>query len=165
MKQLMSFNINGHKYVEAVAPGTTLANFLREQMLLTGTKKGCDDGDCGACTVLLDGKAVASCTVLAIEAQDKEIITIEGLAAKDGTLNPIQQAFIDYFAVECGFCTPGFILATVALLKENPDPTEEELRDYLRGNICRCTGYKQIVIAIKEAARILRESKAAGKVS
>lgn len=156
MKQLMTFKINGQKYIEAVEPGTTLIDLLREQLHLTGAKKGCNDGDCGACTVLIDGKARASCTTLAIEVQDCEIITIEGLADKDGNLNPVQTAFIENFAIECGFCSPGMILSCVALLSENPDPTEEEIRDAIRGNLCRCTGYKQIIIAIEDAARKMR---------
>ena len=158
MKQIMTFRVNGQSYVEAVEPGTTLLDLLREQLHLTGAKKGCNDGDCGACTVLIDGKARASCTTLAIEVQDCEIITIEGLADKDGTLNPVQQSFIDNFAIECGFCSPGMILSCVALLSENPDPTEEEIRDAIRGNLCRCTGYKQIVIAVEDAARRMREA-------
>jgi len=154
-KQLMSFNINGENYELALAPGVTLVDMLREELGLTGTKKGCDDGDCGACTVLVDGKAVASCTTLAAEVQDKEIITIEGLAKGD-QLHPLQVAFIEQFAVECGFCTPGMILSSVALLNENPDPTEAEIRDALRGNICRCTGYAKIVDAVKAAQKVLK---------
>ena len=156
MKQIMSFRINGQHYVEAVEPGTTLLDLLREQLQLTGAKKGCNDGDCGACTVLIDGKARASCTTLAIEVQDCEITTIEGLADKDGNLNPVQAAFIDNFAIECGFCSPGMIMSCVALLSENPDPTEEEIRQAIRGNLCRCTGYKQIIVAVEDAARRMR---------
>lgn len=158
MKQIMTFNINGQKYVEAVEPGTTLLDLLREQLNLTGAKKGCNDGDCGACTVLIDGRARASCTTLAIEVQNCEIITIEGLEDKEGNLNPVQAAFIDNFAIECGFCSPGMILSCVALLSENPDPTEEEIRDAIRGNLCRCTGYKQIIIAVEDAARRMRKA-------
>jgi len=150
VKQIMKFNINGASYELAVDTSTTLVDLLREELGITGVKKGCDDGDCGACTVLMDGKAVASCTTLAAEAQDKEIITIEGLE-RDGKLHPLQQAFIDCFAVQCGYCTPGMILSGVALLNENPDPTEEEIRDILRGNICRCTGYVKIIDAINKA--------------
>lgn len=154
MKQLMTFNVNREIYDIAVAPGTTLLDVLREDLGLTGAKKGCDDGDCGACTVLVEGKAVASCTTLAAEVQNKEITTIEGLA-KDGQLHPLQKSFVENFAVECGFCTPGMILSGVALLNENPNPTEEEIRDALRGNICRCTGYAKIVEAVQavDAAR------------
>ncbi|TEB18039.1 Carbon monoxide dehydrogenase small chain [Pelotomaculum sp. FP] len=157
MKQLMTFNVNGEIHEIAVAPETTLVDMLREDLLLTGVKKGCDDGDCGACTVLIDGKSVPSCTVLAAEAQNKKITTIEGLE-QNGVLNPVQQAFIDQHAIECGFCTPGMILSTVALLNENPDPTEDEIRDALRGNICRCTGYGKIIDAVNAAKEMLKKA-------
>lgn len=150
MKQLMTFYVNSVPYELAIDTSMTLLDMLREELGLTGAKKGCDDGDCGACTVLVDGKAVASCTTLAAEVQNKEIITIEGLA-KNGNLHPLQRAFIDCFALQCGYCTPGMILSGVALLSENPDPTEEEIRDTLRGNICRCTGYTKIIDAINQA--------------
>ena len=150
MKQLMVFHVNGEVYEVAVSSSRTLLEVLKDELRLTGAKTGCNEGDCGACTVLLDGKCVASCTLLAVEAQGHEITTIEGLATAEG-LHPVQQAFIDNFAIQCGYCTPGMILATVALLNENPDPTEHEIRDYLRGNICRCTGYKQIVEAVMDA--------------
>jgi carbon-monoxide dehydrogenase small subunit len=150
----MAFNINGDIREVAVDNRRTLLDVLREDLGLTGTKKGCDDGDCGACTVLVDGKAVNSCTVLAAEVQESEIVTIEGME-KNGVLHPIQQAFIDEFAIECGFCTPGMIMATLALLNENPDPTEFEIRDYLRGNLCRCTGYNKIVDAVKAAQTMI----------
>lgn len=152
----MNFNVNGIPYELALRPSTTLLDMLREELHLTGAKKGCDDGDCGACTVLVDGKAVASCTMLAAAAQGKEITTIEGLE-KNGKLNPVQQAFIDCYAIECGFCTPGMVLSSVALLKENPDPSEEEIRDALRGNICRCTGYAKIVDAVMAAKEMLKK--------
>lgn len=147
MKQLMEFKVNGEHYEVAVKPNRTLLEVLREDLGLTGTKVGCNQGDCGSCTVLLDGKAVCSCLTLAVEAQGKEIITIEGLAS-NGQLHPIQQAFIDYFAVQCGYCTPGMIMSAKALLDENPDPTEDEVRHALQGNLCRCTGYVKIVEAI-----------------
>ena len=147
MKQLMEFKVNGEHYEVAVKPNRTLLEVLREDLGLTGTKVGCNQGDCGSCTVLLDGKAVCSCLTLAVEAQGKEIITIEGLAS-NGQLHPIQQAFIDYFAVQCGYCTPGMIISAKALLDENPDPTEDEVRHALQGNLCRCTGYVKIVEAI-----------------
>lgn len=150
MKRLMTFNVNGEGYEIAVAMGTTLLDVLREDLKLTGAKKGCDDGDCGSCTVLVDGTAVSSCSTLACEVQNKEIITIEGLE-KNGELSPVQQAFIDEYAIECGFCSPGMILCATALLNENPDPTEDEIRDYLRGNICRCTGYAKIINAVLAA--------------
>ena len=156
MKKLMRFNVNGEIYELAVDINKTLLEVLREDLRLTGTKTGCNEGDCGACTVLVNGDIVASCTTLAIEAEGLEITTIEGLATKEG-LHPVQQAFIDNFAIQCGFCTPGMILATVALLNENPDPDEEEIRDFLRGNVCHCTGYKAIVEAVMDAKERLKE--------
>lgn len=155
MKQLMTFKVNGDFYQIAAPISSTLLDVLREDLGLTGAKRGCDDGDCGACTVLLEGRPIASCTTLAAEVQNKEITTIEGLA-KNGVLHPVQQAFIDSFAIECGFCTPGMILATVALLEEKPDPTEQEIRDYLRGNICRCTGYMKIIDAVNAAKEYIK---------
>lgn len=158
MKQLMNFQINGLTYDLAVEPNMTLVDLLREVVGLTGVKKGCDDGDCGACSVLCDGRVIPSCTTLAAEVQGCEITTIEGVQ-QNGVLHPVQQAFIDCFALQCGFCTPGMILATIALLNENPDPTEEEIRDYLRGNICRCTGYTKIIDAVMQAKEMLKEQK------
>lgn len=157
MKTIMNFQVNGLPYELAVETGKTLLDMLREDLRLTGAKKGCDDGDCGACTVLVDGRAVASCTTLAAEVQGRDITTIEGLE-KNGRLNPVQQAFIDQFAVECGFCTPGMILSSVALLRENPDPDEFQIRDALRGNLCRCTGYAKIINAVMAAKEVLKEA-------
>jgi carbon-monoxide dehydrogenase small subunit len=154
MKQMMTFYVNGDAYQIAADHTSTLLQVLREDLRLTGAKTGCNDGDCGACTVILDGKTVASCTMLAVESQEKEIITIEGIA-KDGVLHPVQQAFIDKFAIQCGFCTSGMVLSAVSLLGENPSPTEEEIRDALRGNICRCTGYIDIIDAVQTAAAII----------
>lgn len=159
MKQLMVFHVNGEDYELAVSSSRTLLEVLKDELRLTGAKTGCNEGDCGACTVLMDGKCVASCTTLAVQAQGHDILTIEGLATSEG-LHPVQQAFIDNFAIQCGYCTPGMILATVALLNENPDPTEEEIRDYLRGNICRCTGYKQIVEAVQDAKERMKGQEA-----
>ena len=140
---------------------TTLVDALRDHLGLTGVKKGCDEGECGACTVLLDGDAIASCTYLAVEAEGHDIVTIEGLADPiTGELHPVQQAFIECFAVQCGFCTPGMILAATALLNHYPDPTEDEIRDVMRGNICRCTGYTKIVDAIVQARDMLKGAKA-----
>jgi aerobic-type carbon monoxide dehydrogenase small subunit (CoxS/CutS family) len=137
-------------YEAASEPGMTLVDLLREELGFTGVKKGCDDGDCGACTVLIDGKTAASCTTLAIDVQGSSITTFEGV--KQGkNLHPVQQAFIDAFALQCGFCTPGMILSVIALLGENPNPSEDEIRDYLRGNICRCTGYTKIIDAVNLA--------------
>lgn len=151
MKQPIELRINGQKVRLSADGNQTLLEFLREQLGLTGTKRGCDRGDCGACTVLIDGQPANSCLVLVSEVAGRDIITIEGLS-QDGKLHPLQQAFVDYNAVQCGFCTPGMILTAVALLSENPDPTPEEIRQYLQGNLCRCTGYVKIVQAIQAAA-------------
>lgn len=160
MIQSVRLNVNGRDYDLAVDTSMSLGAVLRDKIGLTGVKIGCNDGDCGACTVLVDGKAVASCTALAVQMQGKKIITIEGLA-QHGELHPVQQAFIDCAAIQCGFCTPGMVLTTVALLNENPDPTEEEIRDYLRGNICRCTGYVKIIEAVFQAKAALKAQKEA----
>ena len=157
MKRLITLNVNGVPYDLAVEPNATLVDVLREQLRLTGVKKGCDDGDCGACSVLCDGKVIPSCTTLACEVEGCSIITIEGVKQGD-QLHPVQQAFVDCFAIQCGFCTPGMVLATIALLGDNPDPTEEEIRDYLRGNICRCTGYTKIIHAVRQAGKTLKEA-------
>ena len=162
MKQLVTLHVNGIDYDLAIDTSMTLVDALRDEIGLTGVKKGCDDGDCGACTVLMDGKAVPSCTTLAVAAQGHEITTIEGLA-KNGRLHPLQKAFVECFAVQCGYCTPGMILAGVALLSENPDPTEEEIRDTLRGNICRCTGYTKIIDAINQAKEEMKAEQEAAK--
>ena len=152
LKQLITLRINGESYEVAIEPRRTLLEVLRENLGLTGTKKGCEEGDCGACTVLMDGNPVSSCLVLAIEAQDKDILTIEGLAT-NGQLHPLQDAFVKYGAIQCGFCTPGMILSAKALLDKNPAPTEEEIRRAIAGNLCRCTGYVKIIEAIKAVAQ------------
>lgn len=157
MKQLMEFKVNGERYQVAVEPNRTLLEVLGENLDLTGPKMGCNQGDCGACTVLLDGMAVCSCLTLAVEAQNKEIVTIEGLAS-NSQLHPIQQAFIAHHAVQCGYCTPGMIMSAKALLDKNPDPTEEEIRRALQGNLCRCTGYVKIVEAILAAKEKMKAS-------
>lgn len=144
-------SVNRKKYVVYVHPSMTLLEVLREELGLTGTKQGCDDSNCAVCTVLLDGKAVKSCTMFVPQAVGHEITTIEGLEGPDG-LHPLQKAFIDYFAVQCGYCTPAMILTAKAILDENPHATEEDIREGLHGNVCRCTGYKPIVEAI-EAVR------------
>jgi carbon-monoxide dehydrogenase small subunit len=148
----IEITVNGAKRVFDVEPQTLLLNLLRDEMDLTGTKYGCGIGECGACTVLLDGDAVLACMVLAVDADDRRVDTIEGLA-ECGKLHPIQEAYLDEGAVQCGYCTPGFIMATKALLDENPEPTEREIREYLNGNICRCTGYVNIVRAVQAAAK------------
>lgn len=161
MIQVVKLHVNGVDYNLALDTRTTLVDALRDHLGLTGVKKGCDEGECGACTVLLDGDAIASCTYLAVEAEGHDIVTIEGLADPvTGELHPVQQAFIDCFAVQCGFCTPGMILAATALLNHYPDPTEDEIRDVMRGNICRCTGYTKIVDAIVKARDMLKGAKA-----
>jgi len=150
----VTMTVNGVQYTREVEPRTLLVYFLREHLGLTGTHVGCDTSSCGACTVLLDGKAVKSCTVLAVQAEGAHITTVEGLA-KDGELHPIQQAFWDEHGLQCGFCTPGMMLAAVDLLQRNPNPTDEEIRHALEGNLCRCTGYQHIVNAVKAAARLM----------
>jgi carbon-monoxide dehydrogenase small subunit len=151
MKSFIQLTVNGQAVEAVVEPNRTLLQFLREDLGLTGTKHGCGLGDCGACTVILDGEPVNSCLVLAIQANGKEVLTIEGLA-ENGKLHPIQQAFVDRGAIQCGFCTPGMILSAKALLDANPKPTEEDIRMAISGNLCRCTGYQKIVEAIGEAA-------------
>jgi aerobic carbon-monoxide dehydrogenase small subunit len=151
MRQLLRLRVNGEDHEVWVEPWKSLADVLREDLNLTGVKIGCNEGQCGSCTVLIDGKPVKSCLVLAPRATGKEILTIEGLA-KDGKLHPLQEAFVKHFAVQCGFCTPGFILAAKGLLDENPHPTEEEVRKWLAGNLCRCTGYVKIIEAVLSAA-------------
>jgi carbon-monoxide dehydrogenase small subunit len=158
MKQLIALKVNGESHEVAVEPRMTLLEVLRDMVGLTGTKNGCSLGNCGSCTVLLNGKPVASCLVLAVEAQGKEVMTIEGLA-QNGELHPMQQAFIDHGALQCGFCTPGMILSAKALLDENPDPTEDEVKEALSGNLCRCTGYTDAVNAILDVAERMKEAK------
>ena len=155
MKKQIETTINGRRYSLQVEPRKTLLAMLRDQLQLTGTKEGCSTGDCGACTVLLDGRPVTSCLVLAVEADGRRITTIEGIA-RDGELHPVQQALLEKGGMQCGFCTPGFVLSSVALLDENPDPSEAEIRRALAGNFCRCTGYTKIVEAVQEAARKIR---------
>jgi len=151
LKRVIDLRINGEVREVVVEPRTTLLHVLREELGLTGTKEGCSAGDCGACTVLMDGKPVSSCLVLAVEAEGKEITTIEGLG-QNGRIHPLQQAFLDRHAVQCGFCTPGMILTSKALLDRNPLPTEGEVREAISGNLCRCTGYVKIVEAVLSAA-------------
>jgi carbon-monoxide dehydrogenase small subunit len=158
MKQIVQLNINGHLYDLIVSPRDLLVDVLRKQLGLIGTKKGCGHGDCGSCTVLIDGKPILSCITLAIACEGKKIVTIEGLEEK-GHLHPLQQAFIDYGAVQCGFCTPGMILSAKALLDQNPNPTREEIRRGLSGNLCRCTGYIKIIDAVEAASKTIGSNK------
>ena len=150
MGKKLELTVNGESHELTIKPNTLLIDVLNKELRWTGPKRGCDSSSCGACTVILDGKAVRSCSILALQANNKEVITIEGLADGD-KLHPIQQAFIDYGAVQCGYCTPGMIMSAKALLDENPNPTEDELRQALRGNLCRCTGYVKIVEAVLAA--------------
>jgi aerobic carbon-monoxide dehydrogenase small subunit len=147
--QKMVFKLNGHSVETLVEPHWTLLDLLRDHLELTGTKEGCGQGECGACTVLLDGLAVNACLFPVLEAEGREVTTIEGLAGPDGSLHPLQEAFINYGAVQCGFCTPGMILSAKALLDENPHPAEDDIRTALAGNFCRCTGYAQIIQAVQ----------------
>src|SRR5712691_3829089 len=148
----IALTVNDSRAEADVEPRQLLVYFIRDDLGLKGTSVGCDTSSCGACTVLLDGESVKSCTVFAVQADGSEVTTIEGLASGDG-LHPVQQAFHEQHALQCGYCTPGFVMATVSLLKENPDPSEVEIRDGLEGNLCRCTGYHNIVRAVQAAAR------------
>ncbi len=155
MDHIIQLKVNGVVHKVLVRSSETLLEVLRTKLGLTGTKRGCDVGDCGACTVLINGKSMSSCLLLAVDAQGKEITTIEGLAGEDN-LHPLQKAFIEYGAIQCGYCTPGMILTAKALLDENPDPTDDEIRQGMAGNLCRCTGYTKIFEAIKAAAKEMR---------
>ena len=148
----IKLKVNGCNFTVSVKPTDILVDVLRDKLGLTGTKKSCGRGDCGACTVLLDGKAVNSCLMLAADVQGREITTIEGLEREDGTLHPLQEAFIENAAIQCGFCTPGMLLSAKSLLDEIPNPTEEEVRQALSGNLCRCTGYAKIVQTVLDVS-------------
>jgi carbon-monoxide dehydrogenase small subunit len=152
MKTLISLKVNGKQYELALEPNTTLVDLLRYDLGLTGTKKGCGTGECGSCTVILNGKPVNSCLVLAMQANGAEILTIEGMKPPQG-LHRLQQAFVEKGAIQCGFCTPGMILSAASLLEKNPKPTEQEIREALSGNLCRCTGYQKIVEAVQSVAK------------
>jgi carbon-monoxide dehydrogenase small subunit len=158
----IKFKVNGNEFVLDVEPNKTLLDILRNQLSLTGTKYGCGTGDCGACTVIINGKPKCSCLVLAGSVEGKEILTIEGLY-QDGKLHPIQDEFVKQGAIQCGYCTPGFVMIAKALLDENPNPTKSFIRHYIKGNICRCTGYVKIVQAILTAAKRLNEIKQTSK--
>jgi len=152
MKKAIHFVLNGDPIEVEIEPHLTLLQLLRDKLELTGTKEGCGMGECGACTVLLDGKTVNSCIFPAMEVEGRNVTTIEGLIDTQGNLHPIQKAFIEYGAIQCGFCTPGMVLSAKAILDENPKPKEEEIRNGIAGNLCRCTGYLQIIQAIKAAS-------------
>ena len=148
----VSVTVNGARHEAEVEPRTLLVYFLREQLGLTGTNVGCDTSSCGACTVHLDGESVKSCTLLAAQVDGREVTTIEGMAGPDGSMHPLQDAFHRNHGLQCGYCTPGMIMAAASYLRENPSPTEEEVRESLEGNLCRCTGYQNIVTSILDAA-------------
>ncbi len=156
MKHDISLTVNGDTYDLSVEPWRTLNEVLREDLNLTGTKLGCGSGDCGACTVIVDGKSVSSCLTLAVEMDGRQILTVEGLSPSGETLHPIQEAFIEKGAIQCGFCTPGMELSALNLLKTNPSPSDTEIRSAISGNLCRCTGYNKIVDAIAEAGRRIK---------
>jgi carbon-monoxide dehydrogenase small subunit len=155
LPRIINLMVNGEKCQVIVEPAESLLDVLRVKLNKTGTKKGCNEGDCGACTVIMNGRPVNACLVLAFEADNADILTIEGLA-DNAQLHPLQESFIKYGGLQCGFCTPGMIMIAKALLDRNPNPTEEEIRKAVAGNICRCTGYVKIVQSISEAARIMR---------
>ncbi len=150
------FKVNGDEVTVAVEPHWTLLRVLREELELTGAKEGCGAGECGACTVIVDGRAVNACLYPALEADGREVVTIEGLSGPDGGLHPLQKAFVEKGAVQCGFCTPGMVLSAKALLDRVPEPTEDDIRTALAGNLCRCTGYVQIIEAVKAAAEEMK---------
>ena len=154
--------VNGVPYEALVEPRTTLVDFLRGELGLTGTHVGCEHGVCGACTVLLDGRTVRSCLMLAVQADGASLMTVEGLE-QDGKLHPIQEAFVEERGLQCGFCTPGFLMTVYELLQESPEPSEEEIKDALGGQICRCTGYESILKSVHLAAAKVREARAAGE--
>ncbi len=154
----LSLTVNGARQTGACPPNTLLSTFLRETLRLTGTHVGCDTSQCGACTVIVDGRSIKSCTMLALEAEGAEVTTIEGLAKPDGTLHPVQEAFRNHHALQCGFCTPGMVMASVALLARTPKPTDAEVRHGLEGNLCRCTGYQNIVDAVLAASKTLKSA-------
>jgi carbon-monoxide dehydrogenase small subunit len=164
MKRILQLKVNGDVRQAMVEPYYSLLDALRDEFQLTGTKKGCDEGDCGGCTVLMDGRPVTSCLVLAHSAKDTEITTVEGVAgqysAQPGELHPVQQAFVDHGGLQCGFCTPGLVISAVALLKENPKPTESEVKYAIGGNLCRCTGYSKVIESIMAAAETMRKDAA-----
>ena len=158
MKRPLSITVNGIDRTILVEPWYSLLDTLRDELRLTGTKKGCDEGDCGACTVLLNGQPVTSCLVLAQSGHDAEVTTVEGLAS-GGELHPVQRSFAENGGLQCGYCTPGLIMATVGLLNENPDPTEEEVKFGLGGNLCRCTGYSKVIEAVMAAVESAKEAE------
>ena len=160
-RRTVSVTVNGKPYEREVETRLTLADFLRHELLLTGTHVGCEHGVCGACTILLDGQTARSCLMLAVQVNDREIVTIEGIAPNDDELHPLQQAFQDNHGLQCGFCTPGMLTTLIEFLRDNPDPTEREVREAISGNLCRCTGYQGIVNAALDAAKRLQRQAGA----
>lgn len=157
---LVTFSLNGRMVEEQTDPNSTLLDFLRDRLDMTSVKKGCDEGKCGACTVLLNGKPVCSCLILAVQVRNAEVTTVEGLS-RPGELSAIQKAFLEKNGYQCGFCTPGMLLATKALLDQNPDPSVEDIKEALEGNLCRCTGYEQIIESVSKAAQMMKISPGA----
>lgn len=155
MERIVTLNVNDEKYQVIVRPRESLLDVLRNKLNLTGTKKGCNEGDCGACTVIMDGRTVNACLVLAVEAEGQKITTVEGLA-QGSQLHPLQESFVRHGGFQCGFCTPGMLMSAKVLLDEIPDPTEEQIRKGISGNLCRCTGYAKIVESIKDAAQSMK---------
>lgn len=156
----ITVNVDGMTQTHDVEPRTLLVHHLRETLGKTGTVVGCDTSNCGACTVLVDGESIKSCSVLAVQADGAEIETVEGLAAHDGTLHPVQQAFHEHHGLQCGYCTPGMLMRSVCFVRENPEPTEDEVREGLKGNMCRCTGYQGIVSAVMAYSQTTRDEEA-----
>jgi aerobic carbon-monoxide dehydrogenase small subunit len=159
-EHLVQLSVNGHAIEARVEPRMTLADFLREKVSLTGTHLGCEHGACGACTVLLNAQAVRSCLIFAVQVDGQEVSTVEGIASPDGELSPVQAALKECHGLQCGFCTPGFVMSITAMLRDNPNPTEHEIREGLSGNFCRCTGYQSIVNAVHRAAEIMSDAAA-----
>ena len=157
----IAVTVNGERHEATVRVRVTLADFLRHELRLTGTHLGCEHGVCGACTILLDGQSARSCLMLAVQADGCEVTTVEGLASHPKTLHPLQQAFHDHHGLQCGFCTPGILMTLIELLRDNPNPTEEDIRIGISGNLCRCTGYQNIVVATLDAAKRLRTAGSA----
>ena len=157
---LVTFSLNGRIVEEQADPNSTLLDFLRDRLDMTSVKKGCDEGKCGACTVLLNGKPVCSCLILAVQVRNAEVTTVEGLS-RPGELSAIQKAFLEKNGYQCGFCTPGMLLAAKALLDQNPDPSVEDIKEALEGNLCRCTGYEQIIESVSKAAQMMKTSAGA----
>lgn len=153
-EQKIKLTVNGRSYEKTVPVRLSLADFLRDHLHLTGTHLGCEHGVCGACTISMNGRSARSCLTLAVQADGAEIVTIEGLRAEDGTRHPMQQIFLENFALQCGYCTPGFLITAIELLRDNPKPTEHEVREAISGNLCRCSGYQAIVDAILAASRM-----------